>query len=556
MKVMKQLGDGPFLRSSLALVVMACSSGVAAMEFDVGNPDLRLRWDNTVRYNLGFRMEDQDEKIMNNPNFDESDGKFDKGDIVTNRLDLLTELDLSYRQDFGGRVSAAGWYDDAYHSPSVESNVRGFSTSYNQDRYSSEVERYTNGPSGEILDAFLWTNFSLGATPVNLKAGRHAVFWGEGLLFGAHAVSYSQAPTDAVKAVTSPGIETKEVFLPIGQVSAKAQVTDSLSVAAQYFYEWDNTRFPYGGTFFGAADPFFEGPDRLPVAPGFNLNHVSSKRGRDGENWGLMAKLNVESIETTFGAYYRQFDDYQPWLSPQINLASREYRLVYPRDVKLYGLSFSRAIATVAVGAELSYRKDGALNATGVSLLDDEGPRGDTIHFVANAVYGVPRNFIADNATLVAEFAYSHLDKVTSHEELYKGEGFAGCTDLRTPRIPASGNKSDGCSTRDYYAIAVNYTPQYVEILPSWTLDVPFTVNYGLDGNAASAGGGAEGALSWSVGAKMTYRQEHEFTVRYADTSAQEKNVLNANGDRMVNGNGNVGGTDRGWLTFTYKTSF
>ncbi|EOE0844576.1 TPA: DUF1302 domain-containing protein [Pseudomonas aeruginosa] len=561
MKQIMKLGRKTVSLSALAVAVMGCAGGATAASFDVGNPDVRLRWDNTLRYNLGVRMEGQDSKIMNNPNYDESDGKFDKGDIVTNRLDLLSELDLSYRNDFGARVSAALWYDHAYRDTDVDSHIRGFATSYRNDRYSSEAKRYVHGPSGEILDAFVWTNFSLGATPVNLKAGRHTNYWGEGLLFGAHSVAYSQAPLDGMKAVTSPGIETKEVFLPIGQVSAKAQVTDNLTLAGQYFYEWDNSRFPYGGTYFGAADMLFEGTHRLPALPagvhpafpdGVNLNRTTSKRGRDGENWGVMAKLNVEAIETTLGAYYREFDDYQPWLAPQVDSVGGSYRLVYPRDVKLYGLSFSRAIATAAVGAELSYRKGGALNATGVSLIDNEGPRGDTLHAVVNAVYGVPRNFIADNATLVAELAYSRLQKVTEHKELFKGEGY-NCVDVQTG---GRGDKSDGCSTKDYWAVAVNYTPQYVEILPSWTLEVPLTINYGLKGNAASAGGGSEGALSWSVGAKMIYRQEHEFSLRYADVSAQEKNSRNIYGERMVNGNGNVGGTDRGWLAFTYKTSF
>jgi hypothetical protein len=263
-----------------------------------------------------------------------------------------------------------------------------------------------------------------------------------------------------------------------------------------------------------------------------------------------MGRLNVEQIEATVGAYYREFDDYQPWLAPEIDLAGGTYRLVHPEGVKLAGLSFSRVFNSVSVGMDLSYRKGGALNATGVSLVDDEGPRGDTIHFVANAVYGVPRNFIANNATLVGEFAYSHLDKVTKHEELYKGDGYAACRDARSSALP--GGKEDGCSTDDYYAVAVNYTPQYLSIFPSWDLEVPFTVNYGISGNAASAGGGSEGALAWSVGAKMTYIQRHEFSLRYADTSAQEKNLLNGG----VGGNGAVGTTDRGWLAFTYKTSF
>ena len=540
------------LRSAVAVAVMVAASSVSAVEIDVGNPDIRMRWDNTVRYNLGVRVEDQDSAIMNNPTYDESDGKFEQGDVVTNRLDWLTEVDVSYKWHFGARVSAAGWYDDAYKDRTVESNLPGYSTSYYGDRYSSEVSRYVNGPPGAVLDAFVWANFDVVGTPVNLKVGQHTQYWGEGLLFGAHAVSYSQAPLDAVKAVTSPGIETKEVFLPVGQVTAQAQLTDSLTVAAQYYYEWEHTRFPYGGTYFGAADPFFEGPDRLPAAPGFNLDHAESKFGRDDANWGVMAMYTFQSTGSRVGAFYREFDDYQAWLSPQVDLAAREYRLVYPRDVKLFGLSWGGTVGTHSVGAEISYRKDGALNATGVSSVDDEGPRGDTIHAVINTVYGVPRNWLADNSVLVAELAYSHLDKVTAHEELFKGEGY-NCTDLRTG---GEGDESDGCSTRNYYAVAVNFTPEYLAVFPSWDLKVPLTLNYGLSGNAASAGGGSEGSLSWSVGAEMTYQQSHQFTLRYADTAAQEKNTQNVFGDEMVNGNGAVGGTDRGWLSFTYKTSF
>lgn len=552
MNSIRKRGQVNLTHSVMALAVMAATTSVSAVEIDVGNPDIRLRWDNTVRYNLGVRVEEQDDAIMNNPTYDESDGKFEQGDVVTNRLDVLTEIDLSYKWYFGARVSAAGWYDDAYDDRSVESNLPGYATSYYGDQYSSEVSRYVNGPSGEILDAFVWGNFDVAGTPINVKVGQHTQYWGEGLLFGAHALSYSQAPTDAVKAVTSPGIETKEVFLPVGQVTAQAQLTSNFSVAGQYYYDWEHTRFPFGGTYFGAADPFFEGPDRFPAAPGFNLNHAKSKFGRDDANWGVRAMYSIPSTGARIGAYYREFDDYQPWLVPQINNAAGEYRLVYPRNVKLYGLSYGGNIGAASVGAEVSYRKDGALNATGVSAVDDQGPRGDTIHAVLNAVYGVPRYWLADNSIVVAELAYSHLDKVTAHEELYKGEGF-NCTDVRTGD---KGSEDDGCSTRNYWAVAVNYTPEYLAVLPSWDMKVPLTLNYGLSGNAASAGGGSEGALSWSVGTEMTYQQSHQFTLRYADTAAQEKNTKNAFGDTMVNGNGNVGGTDRGWLSLTYKTSF
>src|SRR3990167_4109269 len=204
-----------------------------AVGIDTGNPDLTLRWDNTVRINLGVRADKPDSRILNNPQstYDESDGKFGRGDFVTQRLDLLSEIDLNYKNTAGARVSAAAWYDHAYRDTKVRSTVPGFATSYTGDQYNSTVKRYTRGPSAEFLDAFAWVNFRIADKPANLKVGRHTNYWGEAYLLGAHAISYSQSPVDGVKAVTSPGIELKEVFLPLGQAYLKYQPTSSLALA-------------------------------------------------------------------------------------------------------------------------------------------------------------------------------------------------------------------------------------------------------------------------------------------------------------------------------------
>jgi hypothetical protein len=464
-------------------------------------------------------------------------------------------MDLNYKNLVGARVSAAAWYDHAYQDTSVHTVVPGFASSYLNNQYNDTVKRYVHGPSGEILDAFVWSNFKLGEVPVNVKVGRHTNYWGEGLLIGAHAISYSQAPTDAVKAVTSPGIETKEVFLPLGQVSARAQVTENLSVAAQYFYEWDYTRLPYGGTYFSPADMLFEGPDRLPVAAnGLAFRRVDSVKPKQSGNWGVTAKYNAEAIESTLGFYYREFDDYQPWLTPQTLGAQAAYRLTYPKGVKLFGLSLGRVIGPLSTGTELSIRKGGALNASGINATDNEGPRGDTLHAVVNGVMLFPKTPLFDTGSLAFEVAFSQLLKVTSHPELFKGQGYAGCRAIETPAVPASGTKADGCSSKRYAVVAINFTPQWLQVRPSWDVDAPMSINYGLRGNAASAGGGSEKALSWSLGVRATYGQRHEFTLRYADTLAQAK--YNAAGTALLGGNGGVGGTDRGWLAFTYKTGF
>jgi hypothetical protein len=536
------------------------SAPAMAIEIKTDNPDLSVRWDNTIRANVGVRTDKPDTRILNNPTYDESDGKFGRGDLVTKRLDVLTELDVNYKNSFGARISGAGWYDEAYSDTSVRSTVPGFASSYFNNQYNSTVKRYTRGPSAEVLDAFVWANFRVADKPANLKVGRHTNYWGEAFLLGAHAISYSQSPVDGVKADTSPGIELKEVFLPLGQIYLKYQPTPSLSLAAQYFTEWKPSRLPYGGTYFGPADPFFEGPDRLPVDPaGNSLLHAPSVKPKNSGNFGLSAKMNLEDIESTVGAYYRRFDDYNPWFSPNltnfvaipgVGTVPTAWQLVYPKKVEMMAASFARVVGPVSVGAEVPYRMNGALNAAGMNPVDNQGPRGDTWHALINGVYLLPKTPLADTGSLVAELAYSRLQKVNSNEAFYQRAGSAACVNPSGGR----GDKSDGCSTKDYLGMAVLFTPQYLQVAPSLDIELPMSLTYGLRGNAPSSGGGKEGELSWSVGVKATYAQKHEFSLLYADTRARSK--YDPSGSVLVGGSGSTGTTDRGWLALTYKTSF
>lgn len=548
------------LHAALLGCTVSCVTPAIAIEIKTDNPDLTVRWDNTLRANVGLRTEKQDSRILNNPNYDESDGKFKRGDFVTKRLDLLSELDLNYKNSFGARISGSAWYDDAYSDTSVRSRVPGFATSYNNNRYNDTVKRYTSGPSGEVLDAFVWANFRIADKPANLKVGRHTNYWGEAYVLGAHAISYSQSPVDGVKAVASPGIELKEVFLPLGQIYMKYQPTPSLALAAQYFTEWKPSRLPYGGTYFGPVDPFFEGPDRLPVDPAGNaLLRAESIKPKNAGNFGLSAKMNVEAIESTVGVYYRRFDDYNPWFSPNftkfvtipgVGTVPTAYQLVYPKKVEMLAASFGRVVGPVSVGAEVSYRKNGALNAAAMNPVDNQGPRGDTWHALINGVYLLPKSPLADTGSLVAELAYSRLTKVNSNGAFFQQAGSAACLN------PAggAGDKSDGCSTKDYLGMAMIFTPQYLQVQPSLDLEFPMSLNYGLRGNAPTSGGGKEGELSWSLGVKATYAQKHEFQLLYSDTRARSK--YDPSGSVLVGGSGSNGTNDRGWLVFTYKTAF
>jgi hypothetical protein len=133
-----------------AAVAVVAASGVHALELDSGNPDLKIRADATIRYNFGVRTEAQDQRLLNFATTDEGNAKFGRGDVVSNRLDLLGGTRLNYKGVFGARVSAASWYDHAYRDRSVSSPA-GQATSYNNNRFNDEVNRFVHGPSGEIL---------------------------------------------------------------------------------------------------------------------------------------------------------------------------------------------------------------------------------------------------------------------------------------------------------------------------------------------------------------------------------------------------------------------
>src|SRR5512138_3154212 len=103
-------------RVALTLLAAVCldAGDARAFEFDTGSPDWRVRWDNTLQYNLGVRTQQRNSSIANNPLFSESEAKFDQGQLVTNRLALLSEFDASYATLVGVRVSGSGWNDFAY----------------------------------------------------------------------------------------------------------------------------------------------------------------------------------------------------------------------------------------------------------------------------------------------------------------------------------------------------------------------------------------------------------------------------------------------------------
>ncbi len=528
---------GMAVATALALPQMA-----AAMDFDLGSDTLSFRWDNTVRLNVANRVSGRNNDMAANPNYDDGDRNFNSGSIWT-RFDLYSEADLVWKPSWGtlgARVSAQGWWDPGYRSldnTSVQT-ANNLKNGVPTLDLSGTAKRYNEGPSGEFMDWFLFGSFTVGEAPVNVKIGQTTVYYGESLFAFAHGISYSQNPVDIVKALSTPGAEAKELYRPRVGFNVNSQVTDTLNVALQYFFNWQDFqnqsyRYPENGSFLTLSDPTLWGSKSLiytanplygypsaggPLGPVCNYAPIPGSptcspqqwlrfwRGKDitpdenSGNYGLAVRWAPEWANATLGLYYRRTYDMQPQLmvTPDLipglpnSTACRgllnglylggnclqnsvvaylptppypantpaalnqtgidflnngrigTYNLAYGKDIDIIGLSLSKNIGGLSLGAELSYRKDmpllsdpvqvlpAALRAAGIPLAagriwsdelpknDTPGAKGDTMHGLVNLV-GILGESIWDTACWSTELSWMTYLDVTQNEAVFKG---------------------------------------------------------------------------------------------------------------------------------------
>jgi len=533
------------LPAAIAVLWPTSSRGFS---IDTVDPDLTVRADTSVRYNLGLRAEGVNNAFARNAGYDETETRFNSGDVVTNRIDLLEEIDVIYRNRHGVRFSGAGWRDFAYGGSSHPGpGVSG--SNYVNSQYNGYARRYIVGPRAEVLDAFVFTGFDLGDVGVRMKLGQHNLYWGESLYTLANSIAYSQGPVDTIKAATSPGSEAKELFMPLKQISVAVQLTHDLALEGQYLLDWKPFRLVPGGTYFASADgarsDFAAGtlPNGDDIAP-------DKRRG----NWGVNLRWSPAWLESTLGVYYRRFDERLPWSFTQLDGATPQaVRLAYARGTELYGLSLTKNLFSTSFGAEVSYRRNTALNAQagyvvqGASYAAAEGPRGDTVHALVNTVYLLPPTALWVQGALQAELTFSHLVSINQNpDNRFYGAGNPNCGAV---------NRAAACVTTNAWGMNLGFEPAWPLALPRTDLSLPISVGYGIKGVGATLGGVVENVYNYAIGvtAKVDGAR-HVVTLRWADISVPyETNPATGIYTRSPSG---AVQNHHGWVSLSYKTTF
>lgn len=497
-----------------AMVGLVATPVTQAFEFDTSNPDLKVRWDNSLKYSAAWRVKDRSNALLADVNLDDGDRNFGKG-LVSNRLDWLSEFDISYKS-VGLRLSGAAWYDDVYNKSNDNNSpatVNSFSVPFNE--FTNGTEKL-HGRKAELLDAFAFAGFHLGQMPISVRAGRHTLLYGESLFFGANGIAAAQSPIDIIKLLTVPSTQFKEMIRPVGQLSGQIQPLSNLAIGAYYQFQWERNRIPSPGSYLSDADFVGDGAERLFV-PGLGtavpLTRIGNMTARDSGQGGMQVRFRPEGWDTELGLYATRYHskDFQIYVYP----ATLQYQLVYPEDIKAYGASFSTVVGRTNVAGEISYRRnmplvsDPQVVLPGMAADNDSNPRyaiGNSVHAQVSAIYLLPPTALWQAGDIVAELAWHRRTSIT--------------------RNPLA---LDPNTTRDAWAFRMIFTPQYAQVLPGVDITVPIGLGWNPSGRSsviAKFNGGVEGGGDFSIGVNGEYLKVWRFGINYVHFFGSEGTFL------------------------------
>lgn len=177
------------------------------------------------------------------------------------------------------------------------------------------------GSRFDVLDAYFWTNFDLGNTPVNFRLGRQVLNWGEST-FIQNGIS-SINPVDVSK-LRLPGSELRDAFLPVWMASFSAGITDNITLEAFYQLRYKEVIIDPPGTFFSTNDFVGRGGERVYLGFGSlpdtgalgAIPRGPDNRPSDDGQFGLAGRFYIPALNgAEVGLYFLHLHSRLPVLS-------------------------------------------------------------------------------------------------------------------------------------------------------------------------------------------------------------------------------------------------
>ncbi len=570
----------PFWRMAKLPLAVSLASTLAApafgVTFNIGEIEGQL--DSSLSVGASWSVRGADPDLVGVRNGGEAssqtgdDGRlnFKKGETFSKIFKGIHDLELKYG-DTGVFVRGKYWYDFE-----LKDEHRLL---YDIDDSNRKEAAQSSG--AQILDAFVYHNYTVADQPGSVRLGKQVVSWGEStFIFNSiNAIN----PVDAA-AFRRPGAEIKEGLIPVNMFYVSQSLTDNLSMEAFYQLEWEQTVVDNCGTFFsvdvvqdGCVDRYaVQGSDLDPTgAAGYRyLGRLGDKDARDSGQWGLALRwFSPELNDTEFGFYTMNYHSRTPILSyvagdaglydvedPVTGELSGKYFLEYPEDIRLHGVSFSTNVGSTAVSGELSYRPNMPmqLNTTDLTVASvaQIGPtiwNNSPIYTSGHAAQGsgeILKGYVrkpmtqaqvtvtqfvdqvmgAERLTLVGEVGYTHVSDLGKNElrfgrapEFGNGEIPANslCETLLNSANPQNCDNK-GFFTNTSWGYRARAILDYNDVFAGVNLKPNVSWSHDVDGYSPTF---TEGNKAISVGVDAEYQNTYTASLSYTDFFGGEYNT-------------------------------
>ncbi|MGM0450046.1 MAG: DUF1302 domain-containing protein [Pseudomonadota bacterium] len=552
----------------------------SAFNFNVG--DVEGAFDTDLTAAVGWRTESRDQDLIgqgNLPgvaagsnqgastiNYDDGNQNFDSGETYSEVVRGYSELYLSrnvygdYLDRVSGVVAGRYWYD-----------FRTKDDDFRRDGLETISEDGKDGASGgEILDAYVSTDWYFGDIPATVRYGNQTFNWGESTFIQGGINSTS--PID-VGAIRSPGAEVRDALRPVEALYASAGITEQVSVQAYMQFDWSPTEIDDCGTYFSSNDFTADGCGpvyalgEVNEATARDLNAVIGREGDrrpDGEDqFGVALKwYSPELGNTDFGLYHVRYHSRLPYVSGRVSGPDNplpNYYIDYPEDIKLYGISMNTNIpGGWSLGAEYSFRENMPLQWNAFELITGgtqapyskllqkrtESPDVEVSDLAGDRVDGYDRHkvsqaqatfikffdrvFGASRLSFVGEVGMTYVhDLPPKSEARYGRSGIWGIgafdddgfgTSCEDENINPSNCTNDGFVTDFSWGYRMAATLTYNNAFMGATLKPSLSWSHDVNGYAPAPGGAFnEGNKAVGVGVTAEYRSSYEAGIEYTN---------------------------------------
>ncbi|WP_339435493.1 DUF1302 domain-containing protein [Pseudomonas orientalis] len=577
-----------------AAVAVGCCAQAQAVSFNIG--EIEGQFDSSLSVGASWGMRDADRSLVGTVNGgtgqastgDDGRLNFKKGETFSKIFKGLHDLELKYG-DTGVFVRGKYWYDFE-----LKDEDREFKPISDHNR-----KEGAKSSGAQILDAFVYHNYSLGDLPGTVRAGKQVVSWGESTFIGNSINSIN--PID-VSAFRRPGAEIKEGLIPVNMLFASQSLTNQLTVEGFYQLEWDQTVLDNCGTFFGgdvAADGCtgnytVGSPGIAPLQPiaaargqgfvvtreGVVVQRAADRDARDSGQFG--AALRWLGDDTEYGLYFMNYHSRTPTvgtITANTNLATigaigaaappglggalaqstmlgrGRYYLDYPEDIRLFGASFSTTLPTgTAWTGEISYRPNAPvqLNTTDLTLALVNPIAGNTASPIRSSFGADNKGYRRKEITQIQSTMTQFFDQVLGAERLtLVGEaavvhvaGLEDKTRLRYGRDSVYGaygfqGDTDGFVTSTSWGYRARAILDYNNAIAGVNLKPNLSWSHDVAGYGPN-GIFNKGAKAISVGVDADYRSTYTASLSYTDFFGGDYNTL----------------TDRDFLALSFGVNF